>query len=157
MSGRAIGQGVGPFLLGAVRAAIDDIALLDAMPDDPYTAMRACRRELVDRTLEAVERVGLPAQAHLERLVVVIAALVALSHGRFLLLSAKTSRPAIGSDQGSSTSTCLPLSTGHSAAIVRHADSLPRTNCRSRRQQARSVRQSSGAASWSASRPSDWS
>ncbi|CDX12381.1 hypothetical protein MPLB_1200075 [Mesorhizobium sp. ORS 3324] len=89
ISGRAVGQIAGAFLPGAVRAAIDDVALLDAMPDDPYPAMRACRSKLLDRALEAVKRVGLPAQAHLECLVVVVAALVALSHGAFLLLNAK--------------------------------------------------------------------
>ncbi|CDX62560.1 hypothetical protein MPL1032_60110 [Mesorhizobium plurifarium] len=81
LSRRAVGQGVGAFLPGAVRAAIDDIALLDAMSHDPHPAMRAGRRKLLDRALEAVERVGLPAQAHQECLVIVVAALVALSHG----------------------------------------------------------------------------
>jgi hypothetical protein len=70
-----------------VNAAIDDIALFDSMPDDPDAAMRASRSKLLDCTLEAVERVGFLAQAQLESLVIIIAALVTFGHGRFLLLN----------------------------------------------------------------------
>jgi hypothetical protein len=54
----------------------------DAMSDDPAVAMRANRRQRVDRALEAVEGVMLPANDYFERLVILILANFTCSHTR---------------------------------------------------------------------------
>jgi hypothetical protein len=64
----------------AVRAAKDFRAALDAVADDPATAMTALRRHYVDGALEAVEDVGFPLAFDLDRFVVVISAVFAFSH-----------------------------------------------------------------------------
>src|SRR5918999_1529583 len=51
----------------AIRATIKRVAYLDPMPDHLAPAVRADRRELVDRTLEAVEHVSLAGGDDLER------------------------------------------------------------------------------------------
>src|SRR5262245_43924004 len=58
----------------AVRAAVVELATLDAVADDAGAAVVADRREQLDRTLEAVEDVRFAAHDHLERLLVVVAA-----------------------------------------------------------------------------------
>ena len=62
-------------------AAIDRALMLDPMPYDAAAAMRADRRQHMDRAFEAVEDDGAAAHLHLETLVVVIAALLASRHG----------------------------------------------------------------------------
>jgi len=65
----AIAETTHALMLGAMRAAEDLAAGLDAMADDPATAMAASRRQGLDGALEAIERHGLAAQADAERLV----------------------------------------------------------------------------------------
>lgn len=60
--------------------AIDHVVLLDAVPDDATFAMRTRRSELVDRTFEAVEDIGLARHAYLEGFVVLVSALIAPRH-----------------------------------------------------------------------------
>lgn len=55
------------------------------MSYDAASAMRTCRCELLDGAFETVECVGLTVRNELERLVVVISALIASSHGEVLL------------------------------------------------------------------------
>ena len=74
--GRPIDKSVSAFLGRAMCAAVNNLALLDAMPDDPATTMGACRSKLLDRAFKAVEGMGFPAHVHFENLVVVIAALI---------------------------------------------------------------------------------
>lgn len=59
---------------------MDDVILLDTVSDNPATAMRAGRRQLVDCAFETVERVGLAIQNNLECLVVIISAEIASGH-----------------------------------------------------------------------------
>src|SRR5215211_6478874 len=66
--------------LGAVRAAEDPVAGLDAVPDDLAAAVVADRRHGVDRAFEAVEHVRLAAARDLHRLVVLVPADLALRH-----------------------------------------------------------------------------
>src|SRR4051812_26877021 len=70
----------GAGLLGTVRTAKDLAILLDTVADDFATAMRASRRQRVDRAFEGVEGVLPAAHRDLERLVVLVAAHVALRH-----------------------------------------------------------------------------
>ena len=53
--------------------------MLDPMPYDAAAAMRADRRQHMDRAFEAVEDNGAAAHLNLETLVVVIAALIRIS------------------------------------------------------------------------------
>src|SRR4051812_49628960 len=55
-------------------AAVEGAVGLDAVADDLAPAVRADRRELVDRALEAVEGVAVARRDHLERQGVVISA-----------------------------------------------------------------------------------
>lgn len=55
-----------------MRAAKDDTVGLDTVADDLAATVFALRRDCVYRAFEAVERVGLPADQHGERLVVVV-------------------------------------------------------------------------------------
>jgi len=59
-------------LASAVDAAEDFSVSFNAVPDDPAVAMRANRRQRVDRALEAVERVVFSANDHFKRLVIFI-------------------------------------------------------------------------------------
>ena len=61
-------------------AAEDFASLLHAVPNDPAVAVRANRRERMDRALETVEGVMLPGHNHFERLVILIFANFACSH-----------------------------------------------------------------------------
>ena len=67
-------------MITAEEAAIG----LEAVSDDANAAVLALWREHVDRALEAVERVLLTAVTDGERLVVVVAAVIADGHGRIL-------------------------------------------------------------------------
>ena len=67
-------------LASAVDAAEDFSVSFNAVPDDPAVAMRANRRQRVDRALEAVERMVLPANDHFKRLVIFVFANFACSH-----------------------------------------------------------------------------
>jgi hypothetical protein len=67
-----------------MSAAVDRFRGLDAVPDNAAPAMSALRREGVDRALEAVKDVGLPARPDFERFVVIVLADLANGHGRFL-------------------------------------------------------------------------
>jgi hypothetical protein len=70
-----ISQARDSFLLGAVGAAEDGVALLDAMADHFASAMSACRRQRVDRTLETIEcMLGVIVGDDCERLRVLVAA-----------------------------------------------------------------------------------
>ena len=60
--------------------AEDFAALLDAVPDDPTMAVRAYRRERVNRALKAIKGVLLASDDHLERLVILVFANFAFSH-----------------------------------------------------------------------------
>ena len=64
----------------AMSAAVDDVIFLDAMPQDPATAMRTGRRKFLGRALETVERVALSCHRNREGLVVVVPANVASRH-----------------------------------------------------------------------------
>jgi len=61
-------------------AAEDFAALLHAVPNNPTVAMRANRRERMDRALETIEGVMLAGNNHFERLVILIFANFACSH-----------------------------------------------------------------------------
>ena len=52
----------------------------DAVPDDPAVAVRTNRRQRVDRALEAIEGVTLPANDHFKRLVIFVLTNFACSH-----------------------------------------------------------------------------
>src|SRR6478752_4532875 len=71
-------------MLGAMDAAIDGVAVLHAVADDAYAAMRADRRERGDGAFERVEGERASAHGDLEALVIVVAALRAFAHGVFL-------------------------------------------------------------------------
>jgi hypothetical protein len=59
----------------------EDLArLLHAVSDDPAVAVRANRRQRMDRALEAVEGVVLAGNDHFKRLVIFILANFAFSH-----------------------------------------------------------------------------
>ncbi len=60
--------------------AEDLAALLHAVPNNPAVAVRANRRERMDRALETVEGVVLPGHNHFECLVILIFANFACSH-----------------------------------------------------------------------------
>ncbi len=61
-------------------AAEDFAALLHAVPNNPTVAMRANRRERMDRAFETIEGVMLAGHNHFERLVILIFANFACSH-----------------------------------------------------------------------------
>jgi len=82
----AVAKRCGPTVLCAVGAAIDLIALFDAVADNSATAMCALRRESMDGTLERVESVGLTVSRDREHFVVLIAAHFAGSHANSLLV-----------------------------------------------------------------------
>ena len=65
---------VHPSLPAEVSAAAHPLALLQAMAGDAHAAMRADGRELVDRALEAVERLRLALRQHRKELVLVMSA-----------------------------------------------------------------------------------
>ena len=61
--------------------AAEDLAfLLHAVPDHPAVAVRANRRQRVDRTFETIEGVMLASHNHFERLVILIFTNFACSH-----------------------------------------------------------------------------
>jgi len=61
-------------------AAEDLSVCFNAVSDNPAVAMRANRRQRVDRALEAIEGVMLPANDDFKRLVIFIFANFACSH-----------------------------------------------------------------------------
>ena len=71
-------------LLGAVGAAVEGFVGLDAVADDLAATVRADRRQLVDRALEAIERVGHAGGHDLKGQMVVVAAHLAFGHGMLL-------------------------------------------------------------------------
>src|SRR5262245_9512927 len=77
----AVAQPGYALVLGAMRAAEDRSVLLEAVADDMDAAIRACRRQCVDRAFEAVEGVTRAVEGDLKRLVVVVAAGLASGHG----------------------------------------------------------------------------
>ncbi len=77
-----------------MRAAEDHSFFFHAMTQDLGAAMRAGRRELVDRAFEAVERVALAVHDDLKRFVIVVSAGFASGHRR-------TSRAARGNSTAS--------------------------------------------------------
>jgi len=64
----------------AVDATENLSVRFNTVPNDPAVAMRANRRQRVDRALEAVEGVVLPANDYFERLVIFVFANFACSH-----------------------------------------------------------------------------
>src|SRR5207253_1896647 len=64
----------------AMDAAENLPVCFNAVPDNPALTMGANRRQRMDRALEAVERVVLPANDHFKRLVIFIFANFACSH-----------------------------------------------------------------------------
>ena len=64
----------------AVRAAIEDTLVLDAVTDDAAPAMRADGSHYVNSALEAIESVMLPANDHFKRFVIFIFANFTCSH-----------------------------------------------------------------------------
>jgi hypothetical protein len=64
----------------AVHAAENLCLRFDAVPDNPAVAMRTNRRQRVDRALEAIEGVTLPANDDLKRLVIFVPTNFAFSH-----------------------------------------------------------------------------
>ena len=73
----------------AVRAAVDLSVGFNAVPDNPAVAVRANRRQRMDRALEAVEGVTFSTKDYLKRLVIFIFANFACSHTQILLSSKK--------------------------------------------------------------------
>ena len=65
---------------GAVDAAENLSVGFNTVSHNPAVALRANRRQRVDRALEAVERVVLPANDHFKRLVIFVFANFAYSH-----------------------------------------------------------------------------
>ena len=64
----------------AVCAAVDLSVGFNAVPDNPAVAVRANRRQRMDRALEAVEGVPFSTNDYLKRLVIFIFANFACSH-----------------------------------------------------------------------------
>ncbi len=71
------------FLAGAVRAAVERAVRLDAVPDDLAAASVADGRELVDRALEAIERVPRARRNDFKGQIVIISAYFTLCHSRY--------------------------------------------------------------------------
>jgi hypothetical protein len=67
-------------LPGAVGTAVKCSLRFDTVPNDFAFAVLANRSELVDRALEAVERMGLAGRDYLERQVIIVAAHFTSSH-----------------------------------------------------------------------------
>src|SRR5262249_12013894 len=92
-SGRGAGLGdpgsgaLGARLAGAAGAAGEGAARFDAVTDDRAAAVRALRRQAVNRALEAVEDVRFPRDFHLEGLVVVVSADFTDGHGVLQIFS----------------------------------------------------------------------
>jgi hypothetical protein len=63
-----------------MNAAEDLSVSFNAVPDNPAVAVRANRRQRMDRALKAVERVVRPVNDHFKRLIVFIFANFACSH-----------------------------------------------------------------------------
>jgi len=61
-------------------ATEDSISFFHVVADDPATAMRALRRQRVDRALKAVEEMLLSLQNYFKKFIVVISADFTLSH-----------------------------------------------------------------------------
>ena len=76
-----VNQSAGTGLPGAVRAAVDVDAALDAVPDNSDTAMSARRRERMNRALERIEIVRLPVDGYRDRTRVFISTGLAACHG----------------------------------------------------------------------------
>jgi len=69
---QAIAQTAHAFAFGAMLAAEEGSCLLEAVTNNANAAMCACRRQSMDRALEAVEDMGCTVLNHLKRLVVVV-------------------------------------------------------------------------------------
>src|SRR5215472_15938783 len=67
-------------LMRAMSAAVEGVAILDAVPDDAAAAVRAPGCERLDRAFEAVEGVRAAILLDSEGLVVIVAAEVASGH-----------------------------------------------------------------------------
>ena len=76
----AISELARPAFLCAMGAAIHNAARFDPVPDDAALAMRAFRREHVNRAFEAVEGVFLPVPPNCEGFVVIVPAHIAFGH-----------------------------------------------------------------------------
>jgi hypothetical protein len=67
-------------IASAIGAAIERILRLDAVSDDPATAVSADRRQLLDRAFEAIEDVLFARRDYLERQVIIVATNFTLGH-----------------------------------------------------------------------------
>src|SRR5437588_11998297 len=67
-------------LMRAVGATVEGVIGLDAVPDDPAPAVVAHGSELVNRALEAVERVARARRDNLEGQVIIVTADFTLCH-----------------------------------------------------------------------------
>jgi len=81
---RTIAQFRHALLRGTVITAKHPAALLQAMPDDVYTAMGTGGRKRVDRAFEAIKSIGFTQDHHLKRFIVLISASIAFSHKSLL-------------------------------------------------------------------------
>ena len=80
----------------AVNAAIDLPIGFHAVSNDSAVAVRADRRQRVDRAFEAIECVMFPGYDHFKRLVIFILANFACSHTQFFRASAALRRCPLG-------------------------------------------------------------
>ena len=79
-----------------MNAAIDLPIGFHTVPDDPAVAVRADRRQRVDRAFEAVEYVMLSGYDHFKRLVIFIFANFACSHTELFRASPALRRCPLG-------------------------------------------------------------
>ncbi len=73
-----------PLLACAIGAAVEGVVCFNTVADDLTTTVIAHRRQLLDRTLEAVEDVRLSRRDDLKGEMIIIAADFTLSHVRLL-------------------------------------------------------------------------
>src|SRR5260370_5735014 len=76
----AVTQFARAFRLGTMSATKNRAAFFHAVTNDMGAAVRASRRDPLDRAFETIERVGNPVQDHLKRLVIVVSAGFASCH-----------------------------------------------------------------------------
>lgn len=85
-------------LLRAVGTAVERAPGLDTMSDDSALAVRAGRRQCMNRALETVEHVRFSGVNHFKGFVVVVSADFALGHGH----------PPLGDRSCREVATCVP-------------------------------------------------
>jgi len=83
----AVDEALDAFVVGAMHAAKNGVAMLHAVADDAVAAMGADRGECLNCAFEAIEDERAAAHGDLEAPIVVIAALRAFAHGDVLHLN----------------------------------------------------------------------